>query len=199
MSRRLQGRGYEKYADGFKPRLWEPHLRNPPKGELVFVVSMGDLWGSWVPDKWIERVLNVCREWPYVKYWFFETKNPSRLDDFIDSLPENSIISTTIETNRPYQLSSAPSIHERFEAFLNISWPSPLKHLSLEPMAEFDLEARIKGVCLLEPCFGVSIGSDNYGGLKRLGIPEPSLEKMEKLAYNLEEIGFRVERKWKER
>ena len=194
MARRLRGTGIPKYSDGFKPRLWKPELESPPKGELVFVVSMGDLFGAWVSSEWIATVLKICREWPHVKYWFFETKNPSRFHDFIDLLPPNSILSTTIETNRPYRLSKAPSVHDRAKAFQNITWP--LKHLSLEPMADFDTDKMIKIVENINPHFGISIGPDNYGGLKKLGVPEPSLEKLETLAQNLEEIGFRVERKW---
>jgi protein gp37 len=36
---------------------------------------MADLFGSWVPDEWIEKVLKAC----YLRHWyFFLTKNPQR-------------------------------------------------------------------------------------------------------------------------
>jgi len=119
MARRLQGIGIKKYADGFRPRLWEPDLKNPPRGELVFVVSMGDLFGGWIPDEWIMAVLEACGRGG-AKFWFFETKNPLRMYNFIDFIPDNSVLSTTIETNRDYKLSKAPSILERGRMFLTL-------------------------------------------------------------------------------
>jgi len=51
-------------SDGhFQPILWENRLDQPAKikkPSRVFVVSMGDLFGEWVPDEWIERVFEAC-------------------------------------------------------------------------------------------------------------------------------------------
>jgi len=56
-------------------RLDEPaNLKKPAR---IFVVSMGDLFGDWVPDDWIIEVLWACREAPQHKYLFL-TKNPGR-------------------------------------------------------------------------------------------------------------------------
>lgn len=56
-------------------RLDEPaKLKKPAR---IFVVSMGDLFGSWVPDEWIIQVFEACKKAPQHKYLFL-TKNPKR-------------------------------------------------------------------------------------------------------------------------
>lgn len=47
------------------------------KGRTVFVCSMADLFGSWVPDSWIEEVFAACEKAPQHRYLFL-TKNPQR-------------------------------------------------------------------------------------------------------------------------
>lgn len=43
----------------------------------MFVCSMGDMFGSWVPDEWIIEVLKAC-EIACQHTYLFLTKNPSR-------------------------------------------------------------------------------------------------------------------------
>ena len=47
------------------------------KPAKIFVVSMGDLFGAWVPDNWIEEVFKACDAAPWHTYMFL-TKNPRR-------------------------------------------------------------------------------------------------------------------------
>lgn len=47
------------------------------KGRNIFVCSMADLFGDWVPDSWIEEVFAVCEKAPQHNYLFL-TKNPKR-------------------------------------------------------------------------------------------------------------------------
>lgn len=47
------------------------------KGRNIFVCSMADLFGSWVPDSWIEEVFKTCEKAPQHNYLFL-TKNPQR-------------------------------------------------------------------------------------------------------------------------
>ena len=71
------------YPHGFDPtfhrdRLIEPQkLKKPSK---IFVVSMGDLFGEWVPDEWIKSVFEACEKAPQHTYLFL-TKNPERYTD----------------------------------------------------------------------------------------------------------------------
>ena len=68
------------YPFGFQPTLHR-HLLNQPskwkKPKRIFVCSMADLFGDWVPDEWIEAVFDVCRQNPQHRYLFL-TKNPDR-------------------------------------------------------------------------------------------------------------------------
>lgn len=70
------------YPWGFAPtfhryKLDEPQHWKAPRN--IFVVSMGDLFGDWVPDEWIREVLNACEAAPQHRYLFL-TKNPDRLN-----------------------------------------------------------------------------------------------------------------------
>lgn len=51
---------------------------------------MADLFGKWVPDEWIEAVINACLAAPQHRYMFL-TKNPARYTYLIANgiIPEN--------------------------------------------------------------------------------------------------------------
>lgn len=68
------------YPFGFDPtfhryRLDEPQRWKKPR--TIFVCSMADLFGGWVPDEWIEQVFEACAKAPQHRYLFL-TKNPKR-------------------------------------------------------------------------------------------------------------------------
>lgn len=68
------------YPKGFAPTFHQHLLCNPEKNEKaarVFVCNMGDLFGEWVPDKWIEAVFEACQRADRHVYMFL-TKNPAR-------------------------------------------------------------------------------------------------------------------------
>lgn len=49
------------------------------KARNIFVCSMADLFGDWVPDSWIEEVFKACKKAPQHNYLFL-TKNPFRYE-----------------------------------------------------------------------------------------------------------------------
>lgn len=68
------------YPMAFRPtfhryRLGEPARKT--KVARIFVSSMGDLFGDWVPTSWIQDVLDVAQKAPQHTYLFL-TKNPQR-------------------------------------------------------------------------------------------------------------------------
>lgn len=72
--------GKSTYPFFFKPTLYRYKLNEPQKwkkGRNIFVCSMADLFGSWVPDSWIEEVFVACEKAPQHNYLFL-TKNPVR-------------------------------------------------------------------------------------------------------------------------
>lgn len=58
-----------------KYRLSEPQFCIKPR--TIFVCSMADLFGEWVPDEWIAEVFKACEKAPQHRYLFL-TKNPDR-------------------------------------------------------------------------------------------------------------------------
>jgi len=56
-------------------RLGEPAQKTRP--QTIFVCSMADLFGDWVPDEWIKEVFDACNAAPQHRYLFL-TKNPKR-------------------------------------------------------------------------------------------------------------------------
>lgn len=69
----------EAYPYGFNPTLHRYRLNEyvGKKGRNIFVCSMADLFGNWVPDYWIEEVFEACKSAPQHNYLFL-TKNPNR-------------------------------------------------------------------------------------------------------------------------
>ena len=80
-----------------KYRLDEPSRKT--KGVTIFVCSMADLFGEWVPNEWIKEVFEACEKAPQHRYLFL-TKNPNRYIDLYEkkALPykENIWLGTTI-------------------------------------------------------------------------------------------------------
>ena len=57
-------------------KLDEPQKWKKPR--TIFVCSMADLFGDWVPAEWIQEVFDACEATPQHRYIFL-TKNPGRL------------------------------------------------------------------------------------------------------------------------
>lgn len=80
------------YPFGFKPTFHRYKLNEPQKWKKprnIFVCSMADLFGEWVPDEWIAEVFRACEAAPQHRYLFL-TKNPQRYNDLMSDgkLPE---------------------------------------------------------------------------------------------------------------
>jgi protein gp37 len=75
---------------GFSPHFWPEHLGKPgrrKKPAKIFVTSMGDLFGDWVPADWWRAVFDVVRQCPHHTFQFL-TKNPKRLKE-LNPWPDN--------------------------------------------------------------------------------------------------------------
>lgn len=71
------------YPYGFEPTLHRYRLNLPERTkepQTVFVCSMADLFGRWVPTEWIRDVFDACQRAPQHRYLFL-TKNPARYMD----------------------------------------------------------------------------------------------------------------------
>ena len=76
-----------------KYRLDEPERWTKPR--TIFVCSMADLFGEWVPDSWIDEIFAACEKAPQHKYLFL-TKNVERYVGHGVPLGENMWYGTTV-------------------------------------------------------------------------------------------------------
>ena len=69
------------YPFNFEPTFHKYRLNEyqSKKGRNIFVCSMADLFGDWVPDEWIEEVFKACDNAPQHNYLFL-TKDPFRYE-----------------------------------------------------------------------------------------------------------------------
>ena len=75
------------YPWGFAPTFHKYRLDEPArktKGQNIFVCSMADLFGDWVPDEWIMEVWEACTKADWHNYLFL-TKNPKRFKEIYRS------------------------------------------------------------------------------------------------------------------
>ena len=130
-------KGSKAWPQGFEPMFHPDRLDSPrhvgtqyynafPKGSTVFVCSMADLFGSWVPDEWITRVMDAAVRVPRHTYIFL-TKNPSRYlfipGSYLDQ--KNFWFGTTVTGG------DRPSL-ERVDSLRKL--PAPNKFISFEPL-----------------------------------------------------------------
>ena len=88
------------------------------KGRTIFVCSMADLFGEWVPDEWIEQIFEACAKAPQHRYLFL-TKNPKRYIDLelAGKLPHSSNMwyGTTVPTEETQYF-----FVDRLNAFISV-------------------------------------------------------------------------------
>jgi protein gp37 len=123
------------YPFQFEPAFHEYRLKAPanttkpvsdrPQDSRVFVCSMADLFGKWVPDAWIRKVFDACLESPDWQYLFL-TKWPARYSQMplIDSAWYGSSVIQQSDVKRVEN------------AMLKFDAPDAVKWCSLEPMLE---------------------------------------------------------------
>ena len=94
------------------------------KARTIFVCSMADLFGAWVPTKWIVEVLDACQAAPQHRYIFL-TKNPRRYAelDRLALLPR--------EDNFWYGSTVTSKSDRRFNGHIRLN-----TFLSIEPLHE---------------------------------------------------------------
>jgi protein gp37 len=123
------------YPHGFEPAFRPAHLLAPRHASVpagadkdtrlpnVFTVSMGDLFGRWVPAEWIEAVLTEMRNAPQWNFLCL-TKFPKRMSEF--DIPENAWMGTSVDLQA--RVTNAENAFSRVKC--GVRW------LSIEPMIE---------------------------------------------------------------
>lgn len=81
------------YPFGFVPTFHRYKLDEPQKWKKprnIFVCSMADLFGDWVPDEWIDDVIKATQRALQHRYLFL-TKNPERYGEWLERFEEGRI------------------------------------------------------------------------------------------------------------
>lgn len=81
----------DKYPPFEQPSLWKSRLLDPillKKPSTIFVCSMADLFGDWVPDIWINKLFEVVRECKQHTFLFL-SKNALRMRNVMDKSLKN--------------------------------------------------------------------------------------------------------------
>lgn len=121
------------YPFGFAPTFHRYKLDEPQKWKVprtIFVCSMADLFGEWVPDEWIDSVISATQKATRHRYLFL-TKNPDRYDEWLERFEEGKIQSFVSEIENCWFGASA-SDNEQLERAnrTHAFW------LSIEPIRE---------------------------------------------------------------
>lgn len=98
--------------------------RDDPAYRRVFVCSMADLYGRWVPDEWIDQVHESMLATPFWEYLLL-TKFPARYVGL--KLPPSAWVGTSVDEQKRVRIAE--------DAFRQIDGVK-VKWLSLEPLKE---------------------------------------------------------------
>lgn len=123
------------YPYGFLPTLHRYRLNEylNKKSRNIFVCSMADLFGEWVPDSWIYEVFEACGKAPQHNYLFL-TKNPGRYEKLLNCyMPPNMWFgwSQTGPAGADFSFSTHHSVHT---------------FISIEPLLKPFEEYHIRGI-----------------------------------------------------
>lgn len=116
----------KRFKKSFNPEFHEDRINQPlkiKKPKMIFVCSMADLFGDWVPIEWIEKVKAIVEQTPHLTYQFL-TKNPKRYSEFV--WPNNAWIGATAIN----QKMADNAINELKKA------KAKIKFLSCEPLSD---------------------------------------------------------------
>lgn len=92
------------------------------RSKRVFVGAMSDTFGDWVPDDWIQTILDLCKKYE-LNYYLFLTKNPSRYQELISKniLPEkgNFWYGTSVTSKEDQKRISLLPPEEHYHTFIS--------------------------------------------------------------------------------
>jgi DNA repair photolyase len=182
----------KKYRDvKFTPAFHEKEMNATfGRNNTYFVVDVGDMWSSVIPEVWINKVIEkLDKAHPSNEFWFL-TKNPERYAKyFLEHNYEhrtNFVLGATIEGTWDYpNISKAPFMEKRYKAMTNTIIAPYRKFLSIEPVLKFDLKTFVGWIKEIKPEF-VYIGFDNYKKLQPAW--EPTQKEVDKLIEAIKDI-----------
>lgn len=182
------------YPEGFDHHYWNPGVLSEPLRHKqpagIFLDSMSDLMGHWVPDEEIAQVLDVCSQTPQ-RIYFLLTKNARRLTKFEfppnvwvgASLPPSEMMGKPLRKDQQFRMLmttlnalSRVKVMVRWMSFEPLSW-----NVSLD-IADF-------GIALGEPILNWAVIGAATNGRK---VYQPEPHWVDELTAILHEQGARV-------
>ena len=169
-----------------------PERLNPekiPDEKIIFVCGDSDV-SFCRPDDFAGILGVMGKDEKQGRIWFLQSKDPEYFEQFLQYLPENTILLTTLETNRDAyysNVSHAPPPSHRYQAFKALDYSN--KIVAIEPIMPFDLEIFANWIIDIDP-LAVFIGYNNHP--KAVKLPEPNMEKTLDLIVALKNKGIRV-------
>ena len=147
------------------------------KNNLIFVGSSCDMFAEDIPMEWISSVFNHCNLFKDNRY-LFQTKNPERLYGIRTLLPSNSIIGTTIESNKTFnEMGNTPSPITRLKWIRMIKYFGLETIITVEPVMDFDTFL-FAGILIAANPNWINIGANTSYNIK---LKEPEKDKIIKL------------------
>lgn len=132
-AKKMSERFHKRFNPVFHPeRLDAPQNTPVPKegNNRVFVCSMGELFGPWIPDSWIRKIFDVVHANPQWTFLFL-TKCPERLPALgLSYWPKNVWIGATIDRQ-----DRVPGTAKAFLALRSAKITNEL-FISFEPLLE---------------------------------------------------------------
>ena len=171
----------------FKPHCHDSRLNQPlPQTgfmQFIFVCASADI--SFCPDDKLLKIVDRMRSEPN-KTFLLQSKHPKTFNRV--RFPKNVILGTTLETNRDNDydaVSKAPKPSKRYDDFVQVVHPT--KMVTIEPVMDFDMDTMLEWIEHINPCM-VWLGYDS----RKTRLPEPSLDKVRQLYWELGIRGFTV-------
>ncbi len=175
------------YPQGFAHHYWKPEVLAEPmkvkRPSRIFLNSMSDLMGYWIPDEQVNQVLDACRRTPWHTFYLLTKHSPRlRLFDF----PSNVCVGISAPPSVMYGTVLTDQMKQRWMHFalkMLDRVDVPVRWICVEPLS-FDIAPLLKDSNLQ----WALIGAASSGGR----VHQPRREWVQNLVDVLDERGTRI-------
>jgi hypothetical protein len=190
----FQRQAKRKLHDCLKCSSYEPHyhaerLGKVPGDRVIAVCGNSDI--SFCKPRFMHKIIEVMKQDEKKgRVWLVQSKNPKCLEPYLSDFPKNTVLLTTLETNRDDgydKVSKAPPPSVRYEMFRDLHYPR--KIVVIEPIMEFDFGVFLNWILSIGPeAVYVGFESSRY----EMPFSEPHMEKVLDFIVALKTSGVRV-------
>lgn len=175
------------YPEGFEHHYWKPDVLAEPmkvkRPSRIFLNSMSDLMGYWIPEEQVNQIFDACRRTPWHTF-FMLTKHAPRLRLF--DFPPNVCVGISAPPSIMYGTPLTDFMKQRWMSFalrMLDRVDVPVRWICVEPLS-FDIAPLLKGANLQWALLGAaSSGGRTY---------QPRAEWVQNLVDVLDAQGTRI-------